>query len=174
VTADFPEVDAVNVADGQGAVVTLQALSNVSVNARVTSVSPVSTVVSNVVEYPVEVVLDNTPSGLKPGETANVEVVVSEADNALYLASSAVTTRGGTSTVTALVNGKQQTVTVTTGVVGTSTTQITSGLHEGEKVVLASTSSSTSSSGFPGVGGFGGGGIGGLGGSGLLRGGGGR
>jgi macrolide-specific efflux system membrane fusion protein len=174
VTADFPEVDAVNLADGQGAVVTMKALSNVSINAWVSSVSPVSTVVSNVVEYPVTVVLDNASSGLKPGQTANVEVVVAEADNALYVSSSAVTTRGGTSTVTTLVQGKQQTVTVTTGVVGTSTTQITSGLYQGEKVVLASSSSSSSSSGFPGVGGFGGGGIGGLGGSGSLSGGGGR
>jgi macrolide-specific efflux system membrane fusion protein len=117
------------------------------------------------------VVLDNASSGLKSGQTANVEVVVAEADNALYVSSSAVTTRGGTSTVTTSVDGKQQTVTVTTGVVGTSTTQITSGLYQGEKVVLASTSSSTSSSGFPGAAGFGGGGIGGLGGGGLLRGG---
>ena len=171
-TADFPEVDAVDLADGQGAVVTMQALPNVSINAQVTQVSPMSTVVSNVVEYPVTVALESTPSGLKAGETGNVEVIVAEADNALYVPSGAVTTRGGTSTVTALVNGNEQTVTVTTGVVGTTDTQITSGVHQGEKVALASTSSSTSSSGFPGAGGFGGGGIGGFGGGGLLRGGG--
>ncbi len=162
VTADFPEVDAVDLAGGQGAVVTLQAVSGVSINAKVTAVSPVPTVVSNVVEYPVTVALENAPSDLRPGETVNVEVIVKEADNALYLPSSAVTTRGGTSTVTAMVNGKRTTVTVGTGVVGTSDTQITSGLTQGETVVLASTSGSTSS-GFPGGGGFGGGGIAGLG-----------
>ena len=161
---DFPEVDATSLANGQGAVVTLQALPGVSINAEVTSVSPFSSVVSNVVEYPVTVALENAPSDLKPGETANVEVIVAEADNALYLPSTAITTRGGTSSVTAVVDGKQQTVAVGVGVVGTSTTQITSGLSEGEEVVLASTNSSTSSTGFPSGAGFGGGGLGGLGG----------
>jgi multidrug efflux pump subunit AcrA (membrane-fusion protein) len=160
VTVDIPEANAASIADGQGASVTLEAQSGVSMNGTVTSVSPISTTVSNVVEYPVTVTLKNTASGLKPGETASVEIIVAEADDALYVPSSAVTTRGTTNTVTVLKSNKQTTVDVTTGIIGTSDTQIKSGLVQGDKVVLSSGSSTSTSSGFPGGGGFGGGGIG--------------
>jgi macrolide-specific efflux system membrane fusion protein len=91
--------------------------------------------------------------------------------NALYVPSAAITTTGTVSTVEVLKNGKETQQRVTTGLVGNSDSQITSGLTAGEVVVeptvsVASTgaaSTSSTSSGFPGggSGGFGGGGLGG-------------
>jgi multidrug efflux pump subunit AcrA (membrane-fusion protein) len=74
-----------------------------------------------------------------------------------------VTTLGGQSFVT-VVDGKTQTQTpVQVGVVGDTTTEITSGLTEGEEVLLSSRTGTSSSTGGRGggTGGFGGGGFGG-------------
>jgi multidrug efflux pump subunit AcrA (membrane-fusion protein) len=167
VVADYAEADATKIAVGQPATVTLSALPNTEVTGLVTAVSPTSTVVSNVVEYPVTIALENTPSDVKEGMTAEVAVIVQTASDVLQLPSAAITTTGTTSTVKVLSNGVQKTTPVTLGLVGTSYTEITSGVTEGQKVVeptasvSASTSSGTSSPFGGGGGGLGGGGFGG-------------
>jgi uncharacterized membrane protein YgcG len=126
-----------------------------------------------VVTYNVTIALQSPPSSVKVGMTADMSVVVQTASNTLELPSAAITTTGPISTVTVLANGKQTVTTVTTGLVGDSTTQILSGLSVGQVVVepVASVSASSTGgastaggSGFGPPGGFGGGG--GLGGGG--------
>ena len=67
--------------------------------------------------------------------TADVSVIVANKANVLELPSAAITTTGRLSTVTVLANGKQTVTTVTTGLVGTSTTQILTGVKVGDVVV---------------------------------------
>ena len=62
------------VASGQAATITLSALTGTSVPGKVTAVSPISTIVSNVVTYDVTVALTAPPSDVKPGMTATVEI----------------------------------------------------------------------------------------------------
>jgi macrolide-specific efflux system membrane fusion protein len=169
VVAGFAEANAVKLAAGQPATISLSALPSTSVPGKVTAVSPVSTVVSNVVTYDVTVSLTNPPSDVKPGMTANVSVIVASADNVLELPTSAITTTGRFSTVTVLKNGKQSTQTVTTGLAGDTNTQIMSGLSAGEVVVEPSVGVGTGGTGATGTGT----GAGGLGGGGGLFGGGG-
>jgi macrolide-specific efflux system membrane fusion protein len=166
VVADFAEADAAKVAVGQPATATLSALTDTEVSGVVTAVSPTSTVVSNVVEYPVTIALQNVPSTVKEGMTTEVAVIVQSANNVLLLPSAAITTTGTTSTVKVLADGKQKVTTVTLGLVGTTDTEIASGLTEGQKVVepTASVSAATGSSTSSGLGtggGLGGGGFGG-------------
>jgi multidrug efflux pump subunit AcrA (membrane-fusion protein) len=166
VVADYAEADATKITVGQPATVTLAALPNTEVTGVVTAVSPTSTVVSNVVEYPVTIALNNAPSDVKEGMTAEVAVIVQTASDVLELPSAAITTTGTTSTVKVLSDGVQKTTPVTLGLVGTSYTEITSGLTEGQKVVeptasVTASSSSSSSSSSSGGGGLGGGGFGG-------------
>jgi multidrug efflux pump subunit AcrA (membrane-fusion protein) len=144
----------------------MSALSSTEVTGVVTAVSPTSSVVSNVVTYPVTVALTNPPSTVKEGMTAQVAVIVQTADNVLQLPSAAITTTGSISTVKVLSNGVQTVTRVTLGLVGSTYTEITSGLHEGQTVVEPTASvsgtSSTGSSPFSGGGGgFPGGGLGG-------------
>jgi multidrug efflux pump subunit AcrA (membrane-fusion protein) len=156
-------------ADGESATVTLPALTSADVTGTVTAVAPTSTVVSNVVTYNVTIALNSPPSTVKVGMTADVSVVVQTATNTLELPSAAITTTGPISTVTVLANGVKKVTTVTTGLVGDSTTQIESGLKAGEVVVepvasvsAASTTGSSSTGGglTGGGGGFPGGGAG--------------
>ena len=168
--AGFAEANISKMAVGETATATLPALPNTTVTGTVVAVSPTSTVTSNVVTYNVTIALQSPPSSVKVGMTADMSVVVQTASNTLEVPSAAITTTGPISTVTVLANGKQTVTTVTTGLVGDSTTQILSGLSVGQVVVepVASVSgSSTSGSSTPGgggfgpPGGFGGGGLGG-------------
>jgi membrane fusion protein, macrolide-specific efflux system len=169
VVADFAEADAAKISVGQTATVTLAALPDTEVSGVVTAVSPTSSVVSDVVEYPVTIALNNVPSDVKDGMTTEVAVIVQSANNVLLLPSAAITTTGEVSTVKVLSSDNQQKVTtVTLGLVGTTDTEITSGLTEGQKVVeptasvsAATTTSGTGTTGSGRFGGFGGGGFGG-------------
>jgi multidrug efflux pump subunit AcrA (membrane-fusion protein) len=171
VVAGYAEADIAKMAAGESATVTLPALPDSTVTGTVTAVAPTSTVVSNVVTYDVTIALDNPPSTVKVGMTADVSVVVQTASNVLELPSAAITTTGPLSTVTVVANGTKTTTRVTTGLVGDSTTQIESGLKVGqvvsEPVASVSAASSTTGitggglGGLTGGGGFGGGGFGG-------------
>ena len=171
VVAGFAEADATKIKVGQPALVTLAALTSTTVTGKVTAVSPTSTVTSNVVTYDVTIRLVDPPATVRDGMTADVSVIVANKANVLQLPSAAITTTGRLSTVTVLANGKQTVTTVTTGLVGASTTEILTGVKVGDVVVeptvsvTAGTGSATTGFGggaFPRAGGgLGGGGFGG-------------
>jgi multidrug efflux pump subunit AcrA (membrane-fusion protein) len=166
VVAGFAEADATKIKVGQPATVTLAALTSTTVAGKVTAVSPTSTVTNNVVTYDVTISLIDPPATVRDGMTADVAVVVARKANVLQLASAAITSTGPVSTVTVLAHGKQTTTVVTTGLVGASTTEVLTGVKEGDVVVehtisvTASSSSSTPSNRTFGGGGFPAGGFG--------------
>lgn len=162
VTADVSETDVSSVKLGQTATLNLNAVPGSNYAAQVTAISPTSTVVSNVVEYAVTLsITDTVPASVRPGQSAAITIVTGQAANAIYIPSSAITTVGGRSIVTVQGSDGKQTITqVTTGLVGTTDTQITSGLTVGERVVISLNTSTTGTNG-RGFGGLGGGGLGG-------------
>ncbi len=175
VVSGFAEADASKIQVGQTASITLNALPNQTIAGQVTKIDVTSTVVSNVVTYNVTVALTSPPAAVRPGMTANVSVVVTQHDNVLHIPTADVSTRGGVSTVTVLQNTKQVVQTVTVGLVGDQSTEITSGLSEGETVVQPTVSVGATGTGTgtgtggagaarTGTFGGGGGGAGGLGG----------
>jgi multidrug efflux pump subunit AcrA (membrane-fusion protein) len=166
VVAGIPEADISNVAVGEPATLTFPALTNTEVAGKVVAVASTSTVVSDVVTYDVTIALVNPPSSVKEGMTTNVSVVTETRSNVLELPSSAITTTGTTSTVQLLQNGQTSTVRVQTGIVGSSSTQIVSGLQKGDVVVIPTVSVSATSTTSSATTGFGGGGFGGFGGGG--------
>ena len=160
----FAETDAARLAANQIASLTFDAIPNLTISGHVLGISPSATVVSNVVDYYVSFVLNRTDPRLREGMTANVSVVVAQADNAVRVPNAAVHTTGGTTMVTVLTNGQQVPTEVVTGVVGDTYTEIKAGLNEGDRVVLPAlrTSAGTTTNGgnlIRGGGGFGGGGI---------------
>lgn len=171
VTANVSETDVSSVQNGQSATVTLNATSK-SYAAQVEAISPTSTVVSNVVEFAVTLGLtDSVPASVRPGQSASISITTAQAGDALFVPNSAVTTAAGRSIVTVVgADGKESITPVTTGIVGTTNTQILTGLTQGQNVLitLAGTTSGTTGRGFGGLGG----GLGGAGGFGGATGGG--
>ena len=147
VLASFSETDAAKLRLGQPATVTVDALPGQEFAAQVVSVAPTaSTSSSNVVTYDVVFALSSANSALRPGMTANVDVVTAELDNVLHAPTAAVSGSGRSATVTVLRNGKQQRVAVVAGLQGDSSTAILSGLKAGDVVVLPSVTIASSSS----------------------------
>lgn len=149
--AGFAETDAVKLQVGQAATVTVDALPTTQLAAHVIAVNGTATSSSGVVTYNVTFALDRTESGLKPGMTGNVDVVVGEADNVLHVPTAALHGSGANATVTILQNGKQVSVPVVAGLAGDSSTAILSGLKANQSVVLPSvTITSTGTTGVTG------------------------
>ncbi|HEY7489315.1 MAG TPA: biotin/lipoyl-binding protein [Streptosporangiaceae bacterium] len=155
VKGEFTEADTTKLKIGQQATVSFAALSGVTAAGKVMSIDVAPTTNNNVVQYGATVSLTSRPAGVRIGQTATVQVIVSKADNVLYVPTAAVRTAGGQSTVTVMRNGKQVVKTVQVGIQGDQGTEIKSGLNPGDRVVL-STSSTGTGNGFP-AGGFPGG-----------------
>jgi macrolide-specific efflux system membrane fusion protein len=134
VVASFAEADAVKIKVKQAATVVLNADPNTNLAATLTSISPTPVTSNGVVSYSAYFALTKLPAGTRMGQTANVTVQTAKATNVLFVPSTAVTTTGGTYTVTLPDGGGTKPVQV--GVRGDSFTQITSGLKEGDKVEL--------------------------------------
>jgi multidrug efflux pump subunit AcrA (membrane-fusion protein) len=147
-----------------------------TVTGTVSRVGPVSIGTSSTT-YPVIVALDAGGQTMSAGSTAQVNIDVAKATDALVVPTSALhTTNPGRSYVFVLQAGQEKQTPVTVGVVGSIYTQIKSGVAQGATVVLADPSqalpsSNTSATGSP-FGGGGGGGGGGFPGGGARPGGG--
>jgi macrolide-specific efflux system membrane fusion protein len=171
VKANVAEIDVSKVKAGQDASITVNALPDTPIVGKVISADLTPTTSNNIVQFGVSISLTQPPQGLRPGQSASVSITVARADNALAVPSAAVRTVGGTSTVTVLSGGQEETRAVEVGVRSEALVQITSGLVDGDQVVLTlpSTTSGGANGGFGGGGGgrqgggggFGGGGAGG-------------
>jgi multidrug efflux pump subunit AcrA (membrane-fusion protein) len=142
VTADVAEADIVKVRLGQPAT-TVFAASNKTVQGRVTAIDTTSTVTNNVVEYGVTITLDASATGLRVGQTATITITTGTRKDALSVPTSALTRAGDRYTVLRRANGADSTVEVQTGLVGTTDTEITGGLAEGDQVVITLSTAST-------------------------------
>jgi multidrug efflux pump subunit AcrA (membrane-fusion protein) len=90
--------------------------------------------------YPVTIALDGSLTNASVGENASVTIITNEVGNVLTVPTSAIQRTGTRSSVDTLHNGTPSTVPVTVGAIGTTTTQIKSGLKAGDVVVLATVS----------------------------------
>lgn len=155
IQANLPEVDAVQVKVGQRTEIALDAISAETLSGRVSKIALVGTVTQGVVNYPVTISLDPTDLPVRPGMTASISIIVDERTNVLMVPNRAVRSLGGNRGyyVEVMVEGQIVQVPVTIGLSNGSMTEITSsGLREGDTVVVPSTTT-TSSSRIPGIGG---------------------
>lgn len=163
VNTSVAEIDVSKVKVGQKATVTLNALPDKPVQATVSSVNLTPTTSGSVVSYGAQLALTSPPDGLRPGQSASVVITVAEAQNALSVPAAAVQSAGGTNLVTVQENGRNVPRQVQVGLRGESTVQITSGLTDGDSVVLTATAPTGSTGGNNRTGGTGGlGGTGGF------------
>jgi multidrug efflux pump subunit AcrA (membrane-fusion protein) len=136
VTAQFSEADVGKLAVGQPATIGLPDRA-AEVSGKVSQIDPAGTTSSRLVRYGVVIAFESVPADLLLGQSATVTVTTASVDNVLYLASAAV--RGvsdGKGTVTVRAGGQDTQRTVSVGLRGDQYTEISSGLSEGDEVVL--------------------------------------
>ncbi len=158
IVINMAEVDVNKVKVGQKAEITLDAVSDLAVTGAVSLIAPAGTLTQGVVNYPVTVALTNITDTVKTGMTANVNIIVSQRTNVLTVPNRAIRTVNRQKVVTVLFEGQQIQTPVVVGLSGDSTTEIVSGLKEGDVVVLTTTTTKSTSSGGGGIGIPGGGG----------------
>lgn len=159
--ANVSETDVSKLKADQAATVTVNAMPAQPIQATLTQVDLTPTTSNNVVQYGVTLTLTAPPAGLRPGQSASVEITVSSATNVLAVPAAAVQTVGGASSVQVPANGAETRRTVEIGVRGDQYVEIKSGLTAGEEVVLPQVTTSTNQNrtgqqqggNFPGTGG---------------------
>jgi membrane fusion protein, macrolide-specific efflux system len=136
--APFSQADDVRLQLGQPGTVTVDALPGLSFPSKVTLIETSATAVNGVPEYYAESTLTTTDQRLRNGQTATVNVVVASVNNVLAVPTQALfTNASGALQVDVWYQGAPVATTVTVGLTGTTLTQITSGLQQGEQVMLS-------------------------------------
>ncbi len=144
IVAEFSEADALKLAPGQKAVVSFDALPGTTAEGTVTSVALLPTeqtgtgaiTSSGVTTYSATITLDSSPEGAREGMSVSVVVTTQQVDDVVWVPTAAITTVGDRSTVTIRDGEVDTVVDVTTGLAGDSGTEITSGVSEGDQLVI--------------------------------------
>jgi multidrug efflux pump subunit AcrA (membrane-fusion protein) len=134
------ESDIASVKVGQKAVITFDALTDLTLSGKVKSVDYTGTNTSGVVSYEVTVLPDTPNENVRGGMTVSVSIITDVAADVLAVPSAAVKTSSSGSYVQVLGDDGQPTnVTVETGMTTDSYVQILSGLTEGQEIVVSTT-----------------------------------
>ncbi len=140
------EIDAANVAVGQKAELTFDAVEGLTIEGMVVEIDTVGTVQSGVVTYTVTIGFETDPR-VKPGMTVNAEIITKTLADIILLPSAAVKTEGDESYVETIPGAKLERESVTSPlspvqipvVIGTSNdtrVEVLSGLNEGDVIIV--------------------------------------
>lgn len=133
----FDEAGAAGMRAGQPVRMTFSPIPGLTLHGMVLAVAPSAVMISGVTSYYVTIVLDETDPRLRAGQSAEAAVVTARVDNVLMVPNKAVTRDGAQAYVTVPgSDGAPLRVGFGAGVVGDETTQVISGLSEGQKVLF--------------------------------------
>lgn len=144
------EVDVPELAVGQEAEVTFDAIPDLTIKGQVAKIDKIGTVEQGVVSHNVDITFLDQDDRINISMTANVEIITASAENVLIISSSAIKKSGSKYFVDKYVGDTIESVEVKTGLTDGINTEITSGLNQGDEVVtkeITATSNSNSSSG---------------------------
>ena len=132
------EIDIPGVEMGQRAIIEVDALPDVQLEGKVTSISPLPTVEAGVVLYKVKIGFDVPQgSGLRVGMSATADIIINERSSVLLVPDRAIKQdRQGNPVVFVMVNEQIEARPVVIGISDGLLTEIVGGLSEGETVVL--------------------------------------
>jgi HlyD family secretion protein len=151
---DVDEMDIGQIAQGQKATVTLDALSGQTLEGAVTDIapSPATSGSDSIVTYEVTVTLDTQGQdvGLRSGMTANATIETKEYKDAVVVPTRAIQTDRGTGETIKYVEkigdrGQVTRTEVKLGLRSGSVTQVLAGLAEGDQVLIPQTTTTTTS-----------------------------
>jgi HlyD family secretion protein len=154
------------IGEGDVAKVKLGLVANVAVDAvstagrmtgRVTSLDPVATIQSGVPVYGIDVTIDVPNSLVKPGMTGTATVIIASRQGVLTVPNLAIRTTNGRRYLQILKDGEAVDTDVVFGIANDTTTEVVSGVAEGDLAVLPAARATATARPGAGGGGFGGG-----------------
>jgi RND family efflux transporter MFP subunit len=154
------EVDITKIKMGDKAIMTFDAIDGLSITGKVTEIDTIGTVSQGVVNYNIKITFDTQDDRIKPGMSVTANVITNTRQNVLTVPNSAVKSRNGGYYVLAFDNNFDLTIptanqgfvsvtaptqkTVEIGSADDTNTEITSGLSEGDQVVVRTISGTAS------------------------------
>ncbi len=164
---NISEIDSTKVSEGQKATLILDAFPNLTFTGKVVSINTNGVVSSGVTSYPAVISFDSGNDHIYPNMAVTAKIITNIKPDVILVPSAAI--QAGQ--VRVMKNGKVTSVPVEVGDSNDTQTEITSGINEGDNVVVGTTNPSagtgTGGTASPfgstrgGFGGFGGGGRGG-------------
>lgn len=152
VNISLNEIDAAKVKQGDKASLTFDAIDDLTLAGHVSNVDLVGTVSQGVVSYNVEITFDDNDDRVKPGMTVSADIVTSAKTDVLTVPSSAVKTQGSNTYVQMLdAAGVPQNKSVVVGISNDTSTEIISGLSEGDEVVTRTVTATTAATAAPSI-----------------------
>ncbi len=149
-TISLNEVDIAKVKLGQKVTLTFDAVPDLTITGKVAQIDSIGTVSQGVVNYSVEISFDTTDSRIKPGMSVSAAIITDIKQNVLTVPNSAIKNSAGTAYVqvfdaplAAPIAGVQgspsptlpRQVPIVTGASDDTSTEIISGLDEGDEIV---------------------------------------
>lgn len=149
------EVDVAKVKVGQKATLTFDAITNLSITGEVVDIDTLGTVSQGVVNYNVKIVFDTQDDRVKPGMSVSAAIITDVKQDVIAVPNSAVKSQGDMNyvemlgvavpqdqasqgVVSATAPSRQQ---VEVGIANDTSTEIISGLKEGDQVVMRTVTS---------------------------------
>ncbi|MCX6816852.1 MAG: HlyD family efflux transporter periplasmic adaptor subunit [Candidatus Beckwithbacteria bacterium] len=144
VTVNLTQIDVPNVQPGNLATITLDAFPGKTYTGKVVSIDTTGIVSSGVTSYPAVIKLDLGADEIFPNMTGQANIITQTKNDILLIPSAAVHSQNGQTYVQIMKNNQVSQVAVVTGLSSSTQTEITSGLSEGDTVVISTTNSTTS------------------------------
>lgn len=155
----FGETDIARIKIGQKSTLTFDAVSDLTITGKVSEIDTIGTSSQGVVSYNVKVVMDLQDERIKPGMSTTATIITDTKTDALYVPNSALKTQQGERYVLKVsetvadadiqnssgvsLAGTPLRQTVETGLSDDSSTEIISGLNEGDIIVSGTVSSAS-------------------------------
>jgi len=137
VRSTVDEFDARQIRLGQDVRVRLEALPGRTLRGRLYKISPaVSGERQEARTFSIRVALEEGKEFVKPGMSADVEVIVATRSNALFVPTQAILEREGRKRVYVVVEGRARATNVKLGESNWSSTEILEGLGEGDRIIV--------------------------------------
>ncbi len=142
---EVDEIDIVGVQPGQKAIIQIDALPNLSLEGKVSSISLLSTQTGGVVVYDVKIEFD-VPEGItmRDGMSATADIITAERTGVLLVPDRSITRDSqGNATVEVMVNGQAVKRAIVAGISDGLQTEVLDGLKEGDVVLEKQASQSS-------------------------------
>jgi HlyD family secretion protein len=148
VKANINEVDVGKLQKGQKVKIGFDAIKGKIYQGKVRRISPSGIEDQNLVVYPVEVEILDSDAQIRPGMTADLDIIIGEAENVVCIPKQAVINREGKTMVLLREQGKGIPKPVVTGLDDNVKIEIKSGLAEGDTLLIPAMQEKSGTEGF--------------------------
>jgi HlyD family secretion protein len=148
VKANINEVDVGKLQKGQKVKIGFDAIKGKIYQGKVRRISPSGIEDQNLVVYPVEVEIQDSDAQIRPGMTADLDIIVGEAENVLCIPKQAVINREGKAMVLLRAKGKVAPTPVITGLDDNVKVEIKKGINEGDTLMIPAMQEKSGAEGF--------------------------